>query len=691
MKLLTNKFTKPLIILFSFSLLIEIIFKAIMGLSIFDWALLRIILGLLLISGILSIILSFANKLITNIVISIYCLIVTLVAIAQTGFYNYFGTFMSIQTSSQAGAIGTFVVDFVKGIKPISYVLLIPFILLIVYFIFIEKQVNIFVKNNQIYFLDKIKGKKKKEEAKRLEEEKEYKQMKIIRITSIISIIVIFILYNLTITIKFMQNPLQLVSNKELIKNPSMQNVAVGQFGIIGYEIIDVKTSITGYDEEQDNVSATSMDIVEDINADNSRKIDDTKWIEANNNETNKNYKKLNNYFMNKTITPTNSYTGVFEDKNLIVIMLESGSNVLLDYPEYFPNINKLYNNGWAWDNAFSPRNSCSTGNNEMTGITSLHTINRECSANTYKNNEYFEAMFNLFNNKEYTTSSYHDYNDHFYYRHTYHPNMGSQKYYGIDELGIKLDAGYQAWPNDNDLIKKALPNFINQEKFMVWMTTVSSHMTYAYSSKTGDLYLSKFKDQKWSIEAKRYMSKLTIVDEAIGLLIDELDKAGKLDDTVIMLFADHEPYGLSQDTFKQIAKYDISKYGNVDRTPFIIYNSLLTPQKFDSYTTYINILPTLANLFNLDYDPRLYGGYDLLSDAYPNFVAFADGSWRNDKAYYDATSGKVTNIGDEPMSNEEVIRINTLVSNEIAMDNLAIKENYFKYLNKILNSDTTE
>ena len=109
-----------------------------------------------------------------------------------------------------------------------------------------------------------------------------------------------------------------------------------------------------------------------------------------------------NNYFLNKEITPKNEKTGIFKGKNLIIVMIETGSSVLFDYPEYYPNMAKLYNEGWTWTNSFSPRNACSTGNNEMSGITSLYTINRNCTANVYKDNTYFEAIFNLFNNKNY-------------------------------------------------------------------------------------------------------------------------------------------------------------------------------------------------------------------------------------------------------------------------------------------------
>ena len=490
-------------------------------------------------------------------------------------------------------------------------------------------------------------------------------------------------LYYGTINFSFMQDKMQIVSNKELYKNPSMQNIAVSQYGLLGYEFLEMKS--LGIKHEPTAETFAKYEPKEVTNY--SRTIDDTAWDALQETETNKDYKTLNSYFMSKEITSKNDYTGMFKGKNLIVLMIESGSNVLKNYPEYFPNFAKLYNNGWSWENAFSPRNSCSTGNNEMTGITSLYTINNTCTINTYKDNIYYESLFNLFNRANYHTSSYHDYTDHFYYRSIYHPNMGSQNYYDVNKLGIKLGSEYQPWPSDVELIEKAVPHFINEDKYMAWLTTVSSHMTYKNSSKTGDMYLDLYKDEDWDMTAKRYMSKLKIVDNAIGELLQELEDNGKLEDTVIMLFADHYPYGLSNDAFAQIAKYDTSSNGDTDRTPFIIYNPSLEAKQFDDYTTFVNILPTLANLFALDYDPRLYGGTDLLSDSYEGIVVFADGSWRTDKAYYDATKSKINYIGADKYTDEEIISINTKVKNEMKMDNLAIKTNYFAYLENGLKS----
>jgi phosphoglycerol transferase MdoB-like AlkP superfamily enzyme len=325
-----------------------------------------------------------------------------------------------------------------------------------------------------------------------------------------------------------------------------------------------------------------------------------------------------------------------------------------------------------------------------MSGMISLYSIYRTCTANNYKNNEYFESIFNLFNRAGYNTSSYHDYTEKYYYRSTIHKNMGSGAYYGVTDLGISYDSAYEEWPSDVLLMEEAMKRIDTSSPFMAWITTVTSHQPYYTSSEMGDKYLSLFSDTNYSTSLKRYMSKLKELDSALARLLELLEEEGVLDDTVIVLYGDHYPYGLSTSDINNAVSYDVTEKNNVDKTPFVIYNSAMEGQSFSQYTSYMNILPTIANLFDLDYDPRLYMGEDILSpdyiNSYKNRVILADGSWENSTASYNATSGKITYFSDTTYSNEEIIAYNKEISNMIKMSNLAITTNYFKYLNEGLN-----
>lgn len=660
------------IINFIFLILIEIIFKIVNFYNLIDYSSIRILISSFLLSFIIGNLEYFINKKLHKYINIVLIFISSIYALAETGFNNFIGVYMSLGTSSQLGAVIDYIREFILSFKWYYYFLLLPSILMVLYYIFINKKIinkyNISTSKNNYKLLNK--------------------RLYVKKLSLSILILCMFSnLYLLTIYVPFIQNKLQTVSNKKLFKNPSIPSIAVKQFGITTFGILDVNNYFfpSKVSEEYKIENESNKYAKENT----TRKFDDTNWNNLIDNETNETLNTLNKYFINNDISDTNNYTGMFKDKNLIVIMLESVNDIIINKEDY-PNFYKMYSEGWHWKNNYSPRNSCSTGNNEMSGMTSLFSIYNTCTANNYRKNTYFEAIFNLFNNKGYNTFSAHDYTEHYYYRNEIHTNMGSNAYYGVEKLGIEYSSIYKNWASDEDFMNKVLEliDNVDNKNFMAWLTTVSSHQPYYYSSIEGDKYLSLYEDMDIRTDLKRYKSKLKILDNALGILLNGLEEKGILDDTVIVMYGDHYPYGLSTDTINTVLDYDTNVDYENERVPFVIYNNGIESKEFDSYTSYINILPTVANLFDLDYDPRLYMGSDLLSKDYESMVIFADGSWKNEYAYYNASRSSIEYYTDKTYTIEELQNINNKIDLKIKMSGLAIKNNYFNYLYNSLNGN---
>lgn len=647
-----------LLFLFSTELIVRLVTDTFIG-----YGILRIGISSLILSLIISLISSYFNKVIGKIFKIVFCIIVTFYTFVEVGLYNYIGFYMGIGNSEQGTKTLSYIGDLIKSLKPTYYLLIIPLVLIILYYCLIDKKLLKF------------------------EEKKKSKKVGIKKITpTIVTIVLISIfsfLYYITLVVPGMQNKLQTIKNTSLFKYPENSNLSVTQFGVLVYGLTDINSYIF-------NITADEISFVSNNKSNNnvitdySRTIDDSAWNALIDNETNSTYNKLNNYFINREITSKNEYTGIFKDKNLIVILLESVDEIAIN-KEYFPNIYKIYNEGISFINNYSPRNNCSTGNNEMTVMTSLYSINNTCTANKYKKNEYFQAIFNMFNNSGYSTSSYHSYTDKYYSRHTIHPNMGSSKFYGVKDLGMEYDEKYEEWPSDLTFFETAMPYYINEDKFMAFMTTVTTHQTYNVPSTLGDKYLDLFENTEYSTTTKRYLSKMTELDKALGYMLEELDRAGKLEDTVIALFADHYPYGLTNAQINTVLDYDVNVRQEVDRTPMVIYNSTIKPVKVEKYTSLVDLLPTLLNMFDIDYDPRLYLGNDIMDGKYFGRVQFVDGSWQDSVGFYKATNGKFTETNDEgkTYTTDEILAINNDIILKQQMSALAIKNNYFEYLNE--------
>ena len=667
--LLKNNLIKNYMILVVFFSLLEISFRLISGISLNNIALLRIFIGVNFVSVLLSFILSWFNKLISKILVFLVSFALSAYTFFQIGFNNFIGVYASVNTKSQLGAVKDYIIDFFASFKATYYLAFIPFILLIIYYLFLDKLTEKkidkrFPLKTNIMFEPGIRT-----------------------ITSILVLTFTGFLYYTSLDASFMQNKLQTISNKELFAYPSIASTTINQFGVLGFGFLDIKSTMV---EAPSKVIYTAFENngKDNSNTESKREIDDTILDEIIKNEKNTTLNNINNYIKNKDITDYNSHTGMFEGKNVIVIMMESTNDIIIN-KDLYPNFYKLYSEGISFKNNYSPRNSCATGNNEFSGMTGLYTIQNNCTANIFSNNTYFTSIFNIFKNAGYRATSMHDYTEQYYVRNIIHKNLGSEAYYNANDLNIKYYNEYKNWASDEDFMNAAMDITLNDtsdKPFMLWLTTVSGHQPYKVSSVEGDKYLSITEGTDYSMELRRYMSKLKTFDNGLGILLDKLKASGKLDDTVIVMYGDHYPYGLKNKDISSVLTYDLDDY-EVERVPMVIYNSTIKSEVVEKYSSYINLTPTLANLFNLDYDPRYYMGTDVFSDDYLNMVAFADGSWKNADVYYNASSGSIKYYTSNEYTTDELIRINNIVTNRMQISESIIRNNYFNYLENKINS----
>lgn len=657
---------KNSLILSTYIFSVELIIRYILKLPV-NYSVLRILISSLILGIFFSLLI---NNKFKKTIITLITTIILIYTWFETNLYFYLGFFMGSENTEQGMKVIDYFKEFFTSVKPNTFLLLIPYIIVLLYYFYLERKLKEKKLEKTIYFTFEIESIKSK------------------IITYLISILIIIglsLLYFYTLKAPYMQNKLQQTSNIDLFINPENANLAASQFGVVTYGLSDILLS--KFNLKTNNEYIYKYEEKESIpENDYTRYVDNDIFYLLNDSK----YNQLNNYFLNKEITPKNEYTGLFEGKNLIVILLESVNDIILN-EELYPNIYKLYSEGFSFENNYSPRNACATGNNEFSSITSLYSISNTCTLNRYRNNTYFHSLFNMFNNENYITGSYHNYFDAYYSRKRSHLNLGSKSYQNGNDLEINLTSEYKEWPSDIDLIEKALPNFINEEKFMSYLITVTPHQPYIVNSEYGNKYLDKLIDYDYNMEMKRYLSKLFELDAAIGLLLEKLEESSKLSDTVIVLFGDHYPYGLKKDNLNNILPYDTKINNEVDRTPFIIYNSESKGEKIYKYTSLVDILPTLLNLFNINYDPRLYLGNDIFSD-YHDLVIFADGSWQDKIGFYNASLGEfIPKDKNNTYHIDELISVNKKVSLKLEISTKIIKNNYFEHLNNKIKENEYE
>lgn len=675
-RIITNRVVLNTFVMTLYIFTLEMIIRNFSNSAFFDFGTIRILIASFICGLLISFITHFMKKLAARIVHIIFVLGIGIYEFIEFGLFNFIGFFMGVGNTEQGTKVISYILDFLKSLKVEYYLIFVPVILFTLYYIILDRKI--------------MKNKTRNKEMNI------YQKLYIEVITVLVLCLSSFGYYEL-LKNNVGMNSLQTDSVYSLWLYPENSNLAVNNYGVLTYGFCDIKSILLNIDEskvmelENKKVENKKSNSVK-VETDYTRKIDDTAWQMVIDTTTDSTYKTLNNYFINRTITEKNEMTGLFEGKNLIIILLESVNEIAILNENDFPTLSKMYNEGISFRNNYTPRNNCSTGNNEFTVLTSLFTINNTCTANTYSANKYFEGAFNIFNNKGYYTSSYHDYTQKYYKRSKIHTNLGSQKYYGVTDLGMTYEEPYEEWPSDVDMFKSAKQYYMNEDKFMSYFATVSTHQPYFQSSTLGNKYMNNEEFKSYSSSLRRYLSKMKTLDEAMEELLNELESEGKLEDTVIAMFGDHYPYGLTDSEIneyleKNNAGYKVSrnsnKNKNVDRTPMLIYNAGMEPIVVEDYTSPIDLLPTLLNLFNMDYDPRLYLGTDIFSKDHESRVVFADGSWTDKLGYYSAPNSKITYKDDAEYNytESELASINSEIKTRQRMSTSAIKSNYFNYL----------
>lgn len=412
-----------------------------------------------------------------------------------------------------------------------------------------------------------------------------------------------------------------------------------------------------------------------------------------------------------------NEYTGIFEGKNLLVIHAESIQNFLINLEingqEITPNLNRLIKNS-LYFNKFYPQITAGTSSDtEFTFETGLLPSTSGITFVSYFDREY-ESIANKFKNIGYYTFSMHANDGDYWNRNAMYKTFGYDKFYSKDSFVITDDEIIGLGLSDKEFFKQAtvLLKGIKESKepFYGKIITLTNHSPFDQIDKYGDLDLTmpyeyvnengvKIKGVADYLEGREmgnYLKSAHYADAALGELFNLLDENGILDNTVIVLYGDHEAripksefnymynYNpitnsiLSEDDEKYVS-FENYKYELIKNTPLIIW------EKDSEYIDTIedvmgmyDLLPTLSNMFNFNYEYAM--GNDIFSSS-EKIVIFPNGNFLTNKVYYNNLKGDYIILTEEPLVDGYIERLKKYseerlsISNNIILHDLIRKE----------------
>ena len=335
----------------------------------------------------------------------------------------------------------------------------------------------------------------------------------------------------------------------------------------------------------------------------------------------------MHNYFSSKTASQQNEYTGMFKGKNLIQITAEAFSPYVIS-KELTPTLYKLTHEGFVFTNYYQPGWGQSTTGGEFAHMTGIIPTWVNGNLSFYASHQDYMpfALGNQFRALGYTTVAYHNNAYTYYNRHLTHPNLGYD-YYG---QGNGLTLTVPGWPySDLEMMELTAPAYIEDyvntgKPFHAYYMSVSGHANWgwgnAMSAKNREAAVAAYPNASQPVQG--YIAANLELEYALTYLLEQLEAAGIADDTVICMTADHSPYALVTDEVdyyqelsgKQDSELDISRYKN---TWLLWSGSMESSVTVNTPCSAIDILPTVSNLFGLEFDSRLMSGHDVFAQNY--------------------------------------------------------------------------
>lgn len=372
-----------------------------------------------------------------------------------------------------------------------------------------------------------------------------------------------------------------------------------------------------------------------------------------------------------------NNYTGLFKGKNVIFLQLEGMDNWLLN-EENTPNLYNLQKHSINFTDHYSIyTGGGSTFNSEFavnTGFTTPVSYNK--NVYSFNHNTFDNGLAKLFKRMNYNVNSFHMNSGDFYSRAINYKNWGYDNYYGLLDIKNYTNLDYEL---DTELInnKTFYDKMFKQEgNFLDYIITYSPHTPFRSTGGVCKLILQKEHPNEELPELdKEECVKIMVgeTDKMIGQLIQALKDNNLYDNTVIVAYADHYLYTINDISI--LAKYKETDNNLINNTPFFIWSSDIEAKDINVTTSQLNILPTVLNLFGIDYNSNNYIAKDSLSPEYDPHVFFSDYSWYDGNVYVENNS--ITNGGSMDLS--ELKKKSEMINNIIKKNDLTLKYDYFK------------
>lgn len=407
--------------------------------------------------------------------------------------------------------------------------------------------------------------------------------------------------------------------------------------------------------------------------------------------------KEFREYFKDTKKQSENAYTNIFKDKNVLVIHAESIQqnlfNLRFNGVDVVPNLKRIASEGMYFSNFYPQVSVGTSSDSELTFTTSLLPTQSGTAFVSYFDRMY-TSIPKLMNDMGYYTFSMHANNADFWNRRAMYEHLGYQKFYSKTDYNVSSENTIGLGLSDKEFFKQSMSKLKKiDEKHDKWyglMIMLSNHTPFSDVEHYGEYdvnlkeVVTKEDGSKEEVihpymEGKKlgnYFKSAHYADQAIGELFQELEENHLLDNTIVVIYGDHDArlprseydymYNYDKTTDSKLSKdhpeykeYDSYQYELGRKVPFIIWSKDMKEkgknQEIKDVMGMYDVMPTLGNM--LGFYNKYQLGHDVFDIKSNNIVVFPTGNWVTNKVYYNSQKEEYLSLDGSAISEEEITK----------------------------------
>lgn len=400
--------------------------------------------------------------------------------------------------------------------------------------------------------------------------------------------------------------------------------------------------------------------------------------------ELSNNVAEINAFFAARGEREDNEMTGIFEGKNVVLVLMESMDDWMIT-KSGTPVLYRLMNEGISFTNFWTPQyGTARTLNSEFCMNTGIYLPTTGNYVFNYVTNAFNQSFANQMNASGYSSEVFHYNSGEFYSREVFEPALGYNRYNSY--MDYYPDESDKALLDEQLLFE--IPDyydlFFREGQTFNCIITRHAHLGYKFNQIASSYALSKhpgFRVRYDSEEEICARAKAKLVDEMFRRLLQELEVNGQLQNTVIIGMTDHYTYGY-ENTEELMALSGAANEFELERTPCFVWSADGPALTVDKTMNTSDFLPTMLNLLGVD-TPYSYLGQDAFDPDYAGYVIFPDGRWIADGIYCSGTvDGEpvlYTYDEDKVIREEFVAEMSALCNEYVRISNLLLTSDYYK------------